>query len=62
MNSLLFSWFEDWGRAIKNGLGTAGVVILLVVFSFIAMYLIYTIIKPSINKPKLVYKWGQINI
>lgn len=60
MNSLLCNWFKDWGRAIRNGLGTTGMVILLVVFSVIALLLVYRIIKAAINKPKVVIKWGQL--
>lgn len=60
MNSLLCNWFEDWGRAIKSGLGTAGVVTLLVVFSVIALLLVYRLCKAAINKPKVVIKWGQL--
>ena len=60
MNSLLCNWFEDWGRAIKDGLGTAGVVIFIVAFSCIALYLVYSICRGSLNKAKVVIKWGQV--
>lgn len=60
MNSLLCDWLTDWGRAIKSGLGTAGVVIFLVAFSCIALYLSYSIIKAGFNKPKVIIKWGQL--
>lgn len=60
MNSLLCNWFTDWGRAIKSGLGTAGVIVFLVIYSCIALLLTYSIFKATINKAKLVIKWGQI--
>lgn len=55
MNSLLCNWFDDWGRAIKSGLGTAGVVVFLVVFSIIAFYLFFLIVKAAVTKAK--FKW-----
>ena len=60
MNSLLCNWFDDWGRAIKNGLGTTWMIILLVVFSAIALLLMISIFKASVNKTKFVIKWGKI--
>ena len=60
MNSLLCNWFVDWGRAIKNGLGVAGVIVFLVAFSCISMYLFYSIIKATMKKPKITIKWGQL--
>lgn len=60
MNSLLCNWFEDWGRAIKHGLGSAGVIIFLVAFSCVALFLLFSIIKATVNKTKIVVKWGQL--
>lgn len=58
--SLLCSWFDDWGRAIKNGLGQTWLIILIVAFTFVAMLLLQSILRASINKTKFKIKWGQI--
>lgn len=60
MNSLLCNWFDDWGRSIKNGLGTSWLIVLIILFAFISFYLIFNIFKASVNKTKLAFKWGQI--
>lgn len=60
MVSLLCNWFDDWGRAIKNGLGETWLIILIVAFSVIALVLLQNILRASINKTKIVIKWGQI--
>lgn len=57
---LLLNWFTDLGRNVKNGLGNVGMIILLCVFSFMAVYLFQNAIRASINKTKIVFKWGQI--
>lgn len=60
MKSLLCNWFDDWGRAIYDGLGRTWLIILIVLFSFISLYLLQNILRASINKSKIVIKWGQI--
>lgn len=60
MLSLLCNWFDDWGRAIREGLGTGWLIALIVVFSCIALYLMQNILRASINKTKIVIKWGQL--
>jgi len=60
MNSLLCNWFDDWGRAIKSGLGSIGIIIFLVAFSCLALFLGYKLIKASFNKPKIKIKWAQL--
>ncbi len=58
--SLLCNWFDDWGRAIKIGLGETWLIILICLFSVVALYLLQNILRASINKTKIVIKWGQI--
>ena len=60
MNSLLLNWFDDWGNSIREGLGETGLIILIVVFSFCALFLFQNIARASINKTKMKIKWGQI--
>lgn len=60
MVSLLCNWFDDWGRSIRNGLGETWLIILIVAFSVIALCLLSNILRASINKTKIVIKWGQI--
>lgn len=60
MISILCSWFDDWGIAIKDGIGTTGVICFLVAFAFISFWLIYKILAASINKPKIVFAWFHI--
>lgn len=60
MNSLLCNWFADWGRSIKAGLGSVGIIIFLVAFSCMALFLGYKIIKAGFNKPKIIIKWGHL--
>ena len=60
MVSLLCNWFDDWGRSIRNGLGQTGLIILIVLFSVIALWLMQNIFRASINKTKFVFKWGQL--
>lgn len=60
MNSLLSSFITDWGRSIKSGLGGTWTIILAVIFLVLALYLIQNVFRASINKTKIVFKWGQI--
>jgi len=60
MTSLLCNWFDDWGRSIRAGLGETWLIVLIVVFSFIALCLLQNIFRASINKTKFVFKWGQL--
>lgn len=60
MLSLLCNWFDDWGRTIRTGLGEGWLITLIVIFSVIALYLLQNILRASINKTKIVIKWGQI--
>lgn len=60
MNSLMLNFIEDWGRSIRNGLGETWTIILAVLFLVIALYLIQNVFRASINKTKIVFKWGQI--
>ena len=60
MKSLLCNWFDDWGIAIRNGLGTGWLIALVVIFSVIALWLLQNILRASINKSKIVIKWGQL--
>lgn len=60
MNSLLCNWFDDWGRTIRNGLGNTWMIIFIVAFVSIALCLLISIFKASVNKTKFVIKWGQI--
>lgn len=60
MNSLLCNWFDDWGRSIKSGLGSAGVIAFIVLFSCIALYLTYSFFRGGMFKSKVVIKWGQL--
>lgn len=60
MISLLCNWFDDWGRSIKAGIGSAGLITLIVLFSFVALWVLYTILSASISKTKFVIKWFQI--
>lgn len=60
MNSLMLNFIEDWGRSIRNGLGETWTIILAVFFLVVALYLIQNVFRASINKTKIVFKWGQI--
>lgn len=60
MKSLLLNWFDDWGIAIREGLGETGLIILICVFSFCALFLLQSILRAPINKTKFVIKWGQL--
>ena len=58
--SLVCNWFDDWGLAIKEGLGETWMIVLLALFSFVALYLLQDILRTSINKTKIVVKWGEL--
>ena len=58
--SLVCNWFDDWGLAIKEGLGETWMIVLLALFSFVALYLLQDILRASINKTKIVVKWGEL--
>ena len=58
--SLLCDWFQDWGNAIKNGLGQTGLIIMLVVLGSLALLITWNILKASLGKTKVKILWGQI--
>ena len=60
MTSFMCNFLVDWGRSIKAGLGPTWTVILLCFFACMFLYLMQNIFRASINKTKLVFKWGQI--
>ena len=60
MNSLLCNFLKDWGRSIKQGIGNAGVIIFLVVFSICALWLTYCLVKAIVTKSKSLINWGQL--
>lgn len=60
MNSLMLNFIADWGRSIRNGLGETWTIILAVLFLVIALYLLQNVFRASINKTKIVFKWGQL--
>lgn len=64
MNSLLCSWFDEWGRAIGDGLGRTGLIIFIVAFVAIMMFMLYNIFLAQIFKPradrKFKIKWVQL--
>ncbi len=49
MTSLLCNWFDDWGRAISSGLGEVGLIILTIVFTAIAIGLIWGIVRRGLG-------------
>ena len=57
---LLCNWFTDLGRSVKAGLGQTGVIILMCVFAVFTIYLLQNVLRASIGKTKIVFKWGQI--
>ena len=58
--SLLCGWFQDWGLAIKNGLGQTGLIVMLVVLGCLALMISWNILKASLGKTKIKILWGQI--
>ncbi|MBQ8908689.1 MAG: hypothetical protein IJY90_00140 [Clostridia bacterium] len=57
---LLCNWFTDLGRSIQKGLGPTWTTTLMCVFLFITLWLMQSVFRASINKTKIVFKWGQI--
>lgn len=57
---LLLDWFVDLGRKVKMGLGGTWLLVLLCFFSIMTIFLAQNILRASINKTKVVFKWGQI--
>ena len=57
---ILCNWFTDLGLKIKAGLGQTWMIILLCVFACFAIYLMQNVLRASIGKTKIVFKWGQI--
>lgn len=60
MKGLLSSFITDWGISIKEGLGETWTIVLAVLFLVFALYLMQNVFRASINKTKIVFKWGQI--
>lgn len=60
--SLLCDWFQDWGLAIREGLGHTGLVVMLVVLGCLALLISWNILKASLGKTKVKILWGQIFI
>ncbi len=60
MTSLMCNWFQDWGRAIKDGLGTVGIIIFLVAFLLVGGCLLYAIIRSLTITVKRKILWGYI--
>ncbi|MBO5395007.1 MAG: hypothetical protein J6A28_03795 [Clostridia bacterium] len=57
---LLLNWFTDLGRSVREGLGQTWMIILLCFFAIMTIWLAQNILRASINKTKIVFKWGQI--
>lgn len=60
MKSLLLNWFDDWGMAIKEGLGQTWLIICVCIFACFALFLMQNMLRASINKTKVQFKWGQL--
>ena len=60
--SMLCGWFQDWGRAIKEGLGHTGLIVMLVILGSLALLVSWNILKASLGKTKVKILWGQIFI
>ncbi len=60
--SLLNNFFQDVNNWLASNLGSVGIIILLVMFSVLALFLLSNIIVAAtkLKKPKLVIKWGQL--
>ncbi len=60
--SLLNGFFEDVNSWMATNLGGAGITILIVLFSVIALCLLSNIIVAAtkLKDPKLKIKWGQL--
>ena len=57
---LLCNWFTDLGRSVQQALGQTWIIVLLCLFACITIWLMQNILRASINKTKIVFKWGQI--
>ena len=57
---MLCNWFTDLGRSISESLGQTGVIICIAVFSVFGILLMSNVLRASINKTKIVIKWGQL--
>ncbi len=62
MTSLLCNWFDDWGRAISKGLGTLGLIIMILLFAAIAIGLIWGIVRRGLGIYifKSYFSWAMI--
>lgn len=58
--SLICNWFDDWGRTIQRALGQEWIIVLFAAFLFISLCCLAAILRASIGKTKLVFKWGII--
>ena len=57
---MLLNWFTDLGRSIQTSLGQTWIIILLCVFAAFGILLASNVLRASINKTKVVIKWGQL--
>ena len=57
---MLCNWFTDLGRSISSSLGQTGVIICIAIFSTFGILLMSNVLRASINKTKIVIKWGQL--
>ncbi|MBE7073946.1 MAG: hypothetical protein E7379_02525 [Clostridiales bacterium] len=57
---LLCNWFTDLGRSVQQALGQTWIIILLCLFACFSLWLMQNVLRASINKTKIVFKWGQI--
>lgn len=62
MTSLLCNWFDDWGRAISKGLGDTGLTIMIILFTAIAIGLIWGIVRRGLGVYifKSYFSWAMI--
>ena len=62
MTSLLCNWFDDWGRAISRGLGTTGLIIMIILTAAIAIGLIWGITRRGLGIYvfKSYFSWAMI--
>ncbi|MBP3344895.1 MAG: hypothetical protein J6K97_01680 [Clostridia bacterium] len=56
---LMANWFTDLGRKVQARLGETWMIILLCIFVFMTLYLAQNVLRASINKTKITFKWGQ---
>lgn len=57
---LLCNWFTDLGRSVQEKLGPTWIIILMCIFAMFTIYLLQNVLRASIGKTKIVFKWGQI--